>query len=127
MKDADLRRLVGVARLGDSLKVLITVEVNACRTSRVIVGYKCRRGDLGSDREGEGFSKCLTIHKRAQILASSHGTGLLIQVKVAAAVEDDILSPLIDIGRRQTTIEQRVKARGDEIFSSPAVAEVPAG
>ena len=53
MQNADLRRVVGVAHLGDTLEVLIAVKTDTGRTCAVIVGDECRRRHLGGDGERE--------------------------------------------------------------------------
>ncbi len=100
MQDADLRRVEGVAHLGGAFEILIAVEADARRASRVIVGNECRRRDLGGDRQRKGFGKRLAIDKRAEILAGGDGAGVLVQVKVAPAAENDVLAALVEVIRR---------------------------
>ena len=96
MEDADLRCDVGVAHLGDAFEILIAIKADAGRTPAVVVGDECRRRHLGGDGERERFGKCLAIDIRAEILAGGDGTGMLFQVKVAPAAEEDVLAALVD-------------------------------
>ena len=82
VQDTDLRRVVGVAHLGDAFKILIAVEADARRTPSVIVGNERRRRDLRSDCQRKRFGERLAIDERAEILAGGHGPGALVQVKV---------------------------------------------
>ena len=57
--------------------------------------------------ERKGFGKRLAIDERAEILAGGHGPGVLVQVKVAPATEDDVLAALVEVVGGQSPVPER--------------------
>ena len=52
---------------------------------------------------------------------------MFVQVKVAPAVEEDVLAALVDVSGSQAAIEQGRKAGRDEVLSTAAIAEIATG